>query len=73
MLEDFDKLWSNIKTRIEIIPGKELLSSLNEYLQEKYSVSLTHTLIVNTMKKEEIPSDIIKLLGELEKFRREKA
>ena len=72
MLEDFDALWSNIKTRIEIIPGKELLSSLNEYLQGNYSVSLTHTLIVNSMKREEIPSDIIKLLDDLEEFRHEK-
>jgi len=71
MIEDFDKLWSNMKTRLEIVPGKDLLSSLNEYLQDKHSISLTHSLIVNTMKKEEIPSDIMKLLEALESFRNE--
>ncbi|MDP1678588.1 MAG: AAA family ATPase [Candidatus Nitrotoga sp.] len=71
MLIDFDKLWSNMKTRLEIVPGKELLSSLNEYLQEKYSVSLTHSLIINAMKKEEIPDEILMLLGKLESFRNE--
>jgi len=71
MLEDFDALWSNFVTRLEIVPGKELLSSLNDYLQEKHSVSLTNSLIVNTMKKEEIPIEIVKLLEKLEVFRNE--
>jgi predicted ATP-dependent endonuclease of OLD family len=71
MLKDFDLLWSKMKTRLEIVPGKELLSALNEYLQEKHSISLTHSLIVNTMKKEEIPADIMRLLEALESFRNE--
>jgi len=72
MLEDFEKLWSNTKTRLEMVPGKELLSSLNEYLQDKHSVSLTPALIVNTMRKEEVPPDMIALLEKLEEFRCEK-
>ena len=34
MLEDFDALWSNMESRLKIVPGKDLLSALNEYLQD---------------------------------------
>lgn len=71
MLEDFEKLWSNMRTRLEIVPGKELLSMLNEYLQNNHSISLTNSLIVNAMKQEEIPKDIVELLEKLEAFRNE--
>ncbi len=71
MLNDFDVLWSSMKTRLEIVPGKELLSSLNEYLQDNHSISLTHLHIINVMKKDEIPADMIKLLDKLESFRKE--
>lgn len=71
MLEDFEELWSKMESRLEIVPGKELLSMLNEYLQSNFSVSLTHSLIVNAMKPEEIPEDIVKLLEKLESFRTE--
>lgn len=69
MLEDFDALWSVMDSRLKIVPGKDLLSSLNEYLQEKYSVSLTHSLIIAVMKQDEVPSDIVSLLDSLECFR----
>lgn len=71
MLEDFDNLWSNMKSRIEIVPGKHLLSTLNEYLQDKYSISLTASFIVSNMKQNEIPNDIVHLLEGLETFRNE--
>jgi hypothetical protein len=71
MLEDFEELWSKMESRLEIVPGKELLSMLNEYLQSNYSVSITHSLIVNAMKPEEITEDIVKLLDKLETFRTE--
>ena len=71
MLEEFDKLWSNMKTRLDIVPGKDLLSSLNEHLQDKYSISLTTSFIVNVIKKDEVPSEIVKLLEKLDEFRNE--
>ena len=71
LLDDFNKAWSKVKTRLEIVPGKELLSSLNEYLQEKYSISLTKSLIVDSMKRDEVPTEIVDLLEQLEKFRNE--
>ena len=70
LIEYFNSKWSTLMTRLEIVPGKELLSSLNEYLQEKYSISLTKSLIVDSMKKDEVPSEIVDLLERLEKFRK---
>ena len=71
LLEEFNRAWLSIKTMLEIVPGKELLSSLNEYLQKKYSISLTTSLIVNSMKKDEVPTEIVDLLQKLEMFRNE--
>ncbi len=62
MLDEFDELWTDFESRMKIVPGKDLFAKLNEYLQTKYSISITHSLIVNTMRKDEIPSSILDLL-----------
>jgi len=71
MLEDFEALWSNMESRLKIVPGKDLLSALNEYLQDKYSVSVTHSLILGVMLQDQIPTDIVTLLDALDAFRTE--
>lgn len=69
LLEEFEKLWSDFDSRMKIVPGKEIISELNTYLQDHYSVTLTNSLIVNTMKRDEVPTEILELLLELESFR----
>jgi len=69
MLDEFEKLWESLPERLKMVPGRDLLSSLNEHLQEEHSISITPTLIINCMRIAEIPAEICELLQELEKFR----
>ena len=69
LLDNFDRAWTNLESRLTVVPGKELLSSINEYLQTEYSITLSHNVIITCMTIEEIPNDIVSLLGRLESFR----
>jgi len=70
-LEDFDKQWNKIETRLKLIPGKEFLSSLNAFIQEKYKISLTISNIMNNITKATIPVEIKQIIKEIDKFRKE--
>lgn len=69
MLEDFDAIWSDFDTRLEVVPGKDLLASLSGQLQSNLGISLTTGLIVRTMRKDEVPAGMLALLGKLDDFR----
>jgi energy-coupling factor transporter ATP-binding protein EcfA2 len=68
-MEFFDAKWGKIETRVEIVPGKAVLSALRAYVQENYSVGLTDYRIIGGIKREEIPSDLGDLIRRLEAFR----
>ena len=70
VLDEFEGVWSNPDSRIRIIPGKQTLSLLNKHLQENYSISITPSLIVQLMRKDEVPKEIVDLLGQLDGFGR---
>jgi len=69
ILEEFDKLWSNMETRFKLVPGKEFLSKLNEYLQEEYGVSISRASIINHFKQEDIPQELKELITKIDEFR----
>jgi len=69
LLVDFDQLWSTLNSRLHIIPGKHVLSLLNKYLQEKYSVSLSIQGVVSSFEQNEIQDDIRSLIESLDEFR----
>ena len=69
MLEDFDAAWSDFDTRLEIVPGKDLLASLSGQLQSSLGISLTTALIVRAMRKEDVPAGMLALLAKLDDFR----
>lgn len=70
-IEQLNQKWANIETRMEVIPGKEILAALRQRIQEDFSVTLTHNRIIDAFHKDEIPEDMISLLNSLEKFRSE--
>lgn len=70
LLEEFDALWGELPKRLEIVPGKEILSSLNQYLQDKYKVTLTASLIISAMTREDVSEEIRDLIKNLDIFRR---
>ena len=72
-LEDCESEWAKIDRRLAMVPGKEALSYLNKFAQERHGVSLTPTAIVDAMKVDEIPPglrELVKLLGEFSRTNR---
>lgn len=67
-LLEFDQCWNDPSSRLEVIPGKDALSTLNQALQEKYGVGITTTAILNAMTAAEVPSEMQRLIQELEAF-----
>ncbi|MEW6673942.1 MAG: AAA family ATPase [Thermodesulfobacteriota bacterium] len=69
LLLEFDATWNDAEKRLLIVPGKETLSALNAYLQEKYGVTVSISLIVDSFKKDEVPVEMRSLLQSFDKFR----
>lgn len=65
----FESKWENIDTRVEIVPGKEVLRQLRDEIQSKYGVSLTDFRIIDEFKHTEIPDDLCNLITLLEEYR----
>ena len=68
-LNEFGPKWEHIKTRLELVPGKEVLAELRQSLSARYSISLSDNRIVASYRKEDIPSDLSDFLVALEQFR----
>jgi energy-coupling factor transporter ATP-binding protein EcfA2 len=68
-LDEFGPKWEHIHTRLELVPGKEVLAELRQSLSERYGVSHSDNRIVNSYRKEEIPPDLTEFLIALETFR----
>jgi energy-coupling factor transporter ATP-binding protein EcfA2 len=68
-IELFDSKWMNIDTRMEIVPGKDVLRAFREEMQTRYSISLTDHKIIDEFRFKEIPTDLISLLNKLEEYR----
>jgi energy-coupling factor transporter ATP-binding protein EcfA2 len=68
-MEWFDSKWATIPSRMEIVPGKDVLKGLREEIQSKYGVNLTDFRIIDEFRIEEIPTDLRKLLCALEEYR----
>jgi energy-coupling factor transporter ATP-binding protein EcfA2 len=71
ILKDFELTWGNIGERLKIVPGKEVLSMLNKFLQGNYEISITDASIVDAFLELEIDDDMRLLIKKLEEFRRE--
>ena len=67
-MERFEKDWSDMESRLGILPGKLFLSALNRHLQESLGISLTPKLISDCMAIELVDSDIIALFDALSTF-----
>ncbi len=72
-MNEFDQKWKSVELRMKIVPGKELFSALNTYLQTKYKISLNPIFVVESFLRDEISPDVVALLNKLEAIRREDA
>lgn len=65
----FEKKWKDIESRMEIVPGKDVLRMLRAEIQSRYSVNLTDYKIVEEFNASDIPDDLRDLLFRLDRFR----
>jgi hypothetical protein len=68
LLAAFEAQWSSLQSRLNLVPGKEVLSRLNLYLQKHWSVTVTPNAIVDAMNEEEVPSEMREIITSLEQF-----
>ena len=68
LLAAFDDKWHDLDTRLDMVPGKEVLSRLNERLQKICGVSITPTLIIEAMTESDVASEIKKIIASLDEF-----
>lgn len=72
ILSEFDSLWNTFSERMNLVPGKQVLSLLNKYLQENYGVTISVTVIITSFNRKEVPEDIVELIHALDNLRKEK-
>ena len=65
----FDRRWETMETRLEIVPGKLVLKKLRKILQGEYQITITDFQILDSFRREDVPSDLVDLIQNLDKFR----
>jgi hypothetical protein len=69
-ITSFAAVWDNLFRRLEVVPGKDVLSRFRARIQQIYGISLSDSRIIDAMRREDIPTDLIELLHKLETFRK---
>ncbi len=65
----FDLKWECMERRLELVPGKQVLKELRQWLQDEYQITMTDFQILDSFKKEDVPADLVLLIGKLDEFR----
>jgi energy-coupling factor transporter ATP-binding protein EcfA2 len=65
----FELEWATLEGRIRVVPGKDVLSSLREWAQERYATTLTTDLILSKMVGSDLARDLRETLEQLDLFR----
>ena len=65
---EFEARWGTLADRLKVVPGKTLLSRLNDWLQTTYGVSVTTNSIVSAMHVSEVPEEMRELIMEMANF-----
>jgi hypothetical protein len=67
-LDDVESRWRDPEMRMDLVSGKDALSALNRHLQDAYQVNVTATAIIDAMRADEIPVEMVALIEMLAKF-----
>ena len=68
-LTRFEGKWQTLESRMELIPGKEILKALRERCQSEWGITLTDIRIIDGFRKEDIPGDLVQFLKDLNAYR----
>lgn len=69
-LAAFAPRWDTLATRLELVPGKEVLKAFRDKVQTQFSISLTDARIIDAMHRDEIPQDMHLLVSRVDQFRK---
>jgi len=65
IFESFSEAWDDFELRMNMIPGKEFLTKLNQYLQTEFKINLSKANIISNMQKEDIPHEMIIIIEKI--------
>ena len=65
----FEDKWSELESRLEIVPGKTVLKAVREQIQKDHRVTLTVIRIIDAHTQDEVPNDLVKLICQLDEYR----
>jgi hypothetical protein len=68
VLDDFENRWRNPMLQVQMLPGKDALSYINQILQQDYGINVTATGIIDAMRVSEVPGKLSGLLNTLKEF-----
>ena len=67
-VSEFDELWKTLDGRLQIVPGKAMLKSVNIRLQSEIGISISPVTIASCMSRKYVPAEIQDMLKELNEF-----
>ena len=67
--EWFEGLWATIEGRVQIVPGKDALRSINNLLQDEVGIALSAGTIAETLTTRSVGNELKELLRTLDNFR----
>ncbi|CAM3182288.1 ATPase AAA-type core domain-containing protein [Sphingomonas antarctica] len=68
ILDEIEASWNSNANIFAMIPGKDALSEVNRVLQDKYNVNVTPNSIVDAMRRDEVPQEMVDLIEKLDLF-----
>lgn len=63
-----EEAWKDLDQRLSMLSGKDFVSQLSARLQKRKGFSVTINMLVDALPKEEVPSDLSKIILELDGF-----
>jgi energy-coupling factor transporter ATP-binding protein EcfA2 len=70
-MNEFDQKWASAAGRMAMVPGKELFSVLNAYLQQAHRIALSPISVVEAFLRDEVFPELATLLQKLDQLRAE--
>jgi hypothetical protein len=65
-----DSHWTPLEQRLKVVPGKQLLASINTHLQQNFGVSITTLQIIRHLSPDMIANDLREILSDINQFAR---
>lgn len=65
----FETMWSELETRMAIVPGKQVLHHFRNDLSTSLKITLTESKILDSFTKVDVPADMVAIVQRLESYR----